>query len=68
MYLCIFPQGQEGFCFVGLDLSQDIHQVQVRSVKHIPHHVLNSAIVGFTSPPYWFDFQRVLQPSLFVRL
>ena len=51
MCLCIFPQGQEGFCFVGLNLSQDIHQEQVRSVKHIPHYVLNSTIVGFTSPP-----------------
>ena len=50
MYLCIFPQGQEGFRLVGLDLSQDIHQVQVRSVKHIPHYVLNSAIVGFYPP------------------
>ena len=43
-------QGSEGLCLVGLDLSQDIYQVQVGSVKHIPHNVFNSAIVGFAPP------------------
>ena len=51
VFVPVLFQGQEGFCLVGLDLTQDIHQVQVRSVKYVHHYVLNSAIVGFYPPP-----------------
>ena len=54
------PQRLEGLCFIGLDLSQDIHQVQVGSVKHIPHNVFNSAIVGFTPPSLASDVFETL--------
>ena len=62
----VSPQGSEGLCLVGLDLSQDIHQVQVGSVKHIPHNVFNFAVVGFAPP--WLEirmFPKLLHAAQF---